>query len=83
MGCGLCTEICPYTAIELVERSAAQRRFYSRLVAQVNETLCKGCGLCVSACRGKAISLHGFNDRQLLAEMGALLAVRASLGQRA
>jgi len=44
-------------------------------MAQVNETLCKGCGLCASACRGKAMSLRGFNDQQLLVEMGALLTV--------
>ena len=44
-------------------------------VAEVNETLCKGCGLCVAACRGKAVSLRGFDDRQLLAEMEALLTV--------
>jgi heterodisulfide reductase subunit A len=78
VGCGLCTEVCPYQAIELVERSSTQRRSDLRLVAQLNETLCKGCGLCVSACRGKAISLHGYNDQQLLAEMGALLAVGAA-----
>ena len=48
--------------------------FQFQTVAEVNETLCKGCGLCVAACRGKAISLRGYNDRQLLAELGALLA---------
>jgi heterodisulfide reductase subunit A len=69
VGCGLCVEVCPFRAIELVERRPFE------IVAEVNETLCKGCGLCVAACRGKAISLRGFNDRQLLAEMGALLAV--------
>jgi heterodisulfide reductase subunit A len=68
VGCGLCTEVCPFEAIELVERRPFQ------VVAEVSETLCKGCGLCVAACRGKAISLRGFNDQQLLAEMGALLA---------
>ena len=67
VGCGLCVEVCPFQAIELVERRPFQMK------AQVNETLCKGCGLCVSACRGKAISLRGFNDQQLLAEMRALL----------
>jgi heterodisulfide reductase subunit A len=67
VGCGLCVEVCPYQAIEMVERRPFQT------VAQVNETLCKGCGLCVSACRGKALSLRGFNDQQLLAEMRALL----------
>jgi heterodisulfide reductase subunit A len=69
VGCGFCVEVCPYQAIELVERRPFQ------VTAQVNETLCKGCGLCVSACRGKAMSLRGFNDQQLLVEMGALLTV--------
>jgi heterodisulfide reductase subunit A len=69
VGCGVCAEVCPFRAIELVERRPFE------FVAQLNETLCKGCGLCVAACRGKAISLAGFDDRQLLAEMGALLTV--------
>jgi len=69
VGCGLCAEVCPFQAIDMVERRLFQ------MVAQVNETLCKGCGVCVSACRGKALSLRGFNDQQLLAEMEALLAV--------
>jgi heterodisulfide reductase subunit A len=77
VGCGLCAEVCPYTAIELVERNAYQKRSEVRLLAQVDETACKGCGLCVSACRGKAISLRGYNDQQLLAEVGALLTVGA------
>jgi heterodisulfide reductase subunit A len=68
VGCGLCAEVCPYQAIELVERRPFQ------IKAQVNETLCKGCGLCAAACRGKALSLRGFNDQQILAEIGALLA---------
>ena len=67
VGCGLCVEVCPFQAIELVERRPFQ------IKAAINETICKGCGLCVAACRGKAISLRGFNDQQLLAEMEALL----------
>jgi heterodisulfide reductase subunit A len=67
VGCGLCAEVCPFHAIEMVERRPFQ------IKAQVNETLCKGCGLCASACRGKAISFRGFNDQQLLAEMEAFL----------
>ena len=69
-GCGLCAEVCPFQAIEMVQ--PPRRPF--QMVAEVNETLCKGCGLCVSACRGKALSMRGFDDLQLLAEMGALLA---------
>ena len=67
VGCGLCVEICPYSAIQLVERRPFE------IKAEVNEVLCKGCGLCVAACRGKALSLRGFSDQQLLAEVGALL----------
>jgi heterodisulfide reductase subunit A len=67
VGCGVCVEVCPFQAIELVERRPFQ------IKAQISETLCKGCGLCVAVCRGKALSLRGFNDQQLLAEMGALL----------
>jgi heterodisulfide reductase subunit A len=77
VGCGLCVEVCPYQAIELVERDTRRRNGEGRMLAQVDETSCKGCGLCVSACRGKAISLYGYNDRQLLAEIDALLAVGA------
>ena len=69
VGCGFCAEVCPFQAIELVERSPFQ------IKAEVNETLCKGCGLCAAACRSKALSLHGYNDQQLLAEMRALLTV--------
>ena len=50
----------------------------SNWIMEVDPAKCKGCGLCVSACRGKAISLHGYDDRQLLAKIGALLAVGAS-----
>ena len=69
VGCGLCVEVCPFRAIELVERRPFQAK------AQINDVLCKGCGLCVAACRGKAISLRGYDDRQLLAEMEGLLKV--------
>jgi heterodisulfide reductase subunit A len=44
-----------------------------RRQAQINPTLCKGCGLCVAACRGGAITLHGFTDQQLLGQLEALL----------
>jgi len=42
-------------------------------VAQINEGLCKGCGLCVSGCPGKAITLRGFSDQALLEQVNALL----------
>jgi heterodisulfide reductase subunit A len=66
VACGLCVEVCPFGAIEMVERRGQK-------LAEVNPALCKGCGLCVAACRGKAITLHGYSDQQLLLQLGALL----------
>ena len=66
VGCGLCVDVCPYGAPELVESRG-------QMIAEVNEALCKGCGLCVAGCRGKAISLRGFNDTQILTQLEALL----------
>ena len=66
VGCGLCVDVCPYSAPSLVENRG-------RLVAEINEALCKGCGLCVAGCRGKAISLRGFTDTQILTQLEALL----------
>ncbi|TEU18560.1 MAG: hypothetical protein E3J21_05725 [Anaerolineales bacterium] len=83
VACGLCVEacpepcpersrrerrrVCPASAIELVEARPHQ------LVAEINAALCKGCGVCVAACRGGAITLHGFTDQQLLAQLSSLL----------
>ena len=55
VGCGLCVEACPFSAIELID-----------MKAKVNEVLCKGCGLCSATCRSGAIQQQGFNDNQLL-----------------
>jgi heterodisulfide reductase subunit A len=40
----------------------------------VNESLCKGCGLCVAGCRFGAANLRGFTQQQLLAELEGVLA---------
>ena len=66
-GCFTCEAICPYQAIERVTLG------YGRQAAEVNEGLCKGCGLCASACLGKVITLRGFSDQALLEELNVLL----------
>ena len=72
VACGLCVEVCPAGAAELVEVRGTRR-------AEINPALCKGCGLCVAGCRGGAICLHGFTDQQLLAQVAALLRSAESL----
>jgi heterodisulfide reductase subunit A len=66
VACGLCVEVCPASAAQIVE-------VRGRRQAEINPALCKGCGLCVAACRGGAITLHGFTDQQLLGQLAALL----------
>jgi heterodisulfide reductase subunit A len=66
VACGVCVEVCPASAAQLVE-------VRGRRQAEINPALCKGCGLCVVACRGGAIALHGFTDQQVLGQLGALL----------
>jgi len=62
-GCGLCVDVCAFSAIELDEEKA---------IAMVNEALCKGCGTCTASCRSGAINLKGFKDEQILAALVAL-----------
>ncbi|NTU59644.1 MAG: CoB--CoM heterodisulfide reductase iron-sulfur subunit A family protein, partial [Deltaproteobacteria bacterium] len=63
MGCGLCEINCPYSAIAV---DAAEG------VAVVNQVLCKGCGVCTASCRMNAADLNGFNNEEILAQIGAM-----------
>jgi len=62
-GCGTCTKLCPYNAIQKDEQG----------VARVNDVLCKGCGVCAASCPERAISMRHFSDAQVLAEATAAL----------
>jgi heterodisulfide reductase subunit A len=62
-GCGACTEVCAYKAIEL---DPVLR------VAVVNEATCKGCGTCTATCRAGAIDLKGFRNDQILEAVNAI-----------
>jgi len=59
--CGVCLEICPYSAPGLIKEGPFDGR------AQINAVLCKGCGLCVASCRSGALSLRGFEENQIMA----------------
>jgi len=65
-GCLVCIPLCPYQAISLNGKGEN--------VAEVNEALCKGCGACVAACPAGAITAKHFTDRQILAQIEAVLA---------
>ena len=60
VGCGMCEEVCPYSAIGLVEREDGEK------VSRVQEALCKGCGACSVACPTGAASIFHYDDREVL-----------------
>jgi heterodisulfide reductase subunit A len=62
IGCGLCEEICSYSAHYLEGGK-------SHTIA----ALCRGCGACAAECPRRAISMQHFTDDQVLAQVKAAL----------
>jgi len=65
-GCGICTQVCPHEAPELVVKNG-------RRVCEVNRALCKGCGSCASLCPSGAMQQLGFKAEQISAMVQAAL----------
>jgi heterodisulfide reductase subunit A len=65
-GCGVCTQVCPYSAPSLISEGDKAG------LAEINPVLCKGCGSCVSSCRSGAAQLRGFEQSQIMAMISAL-----------
>lgn len=63
VGCGLCVEVCPYEAIELVQKRVLGQE---KTVARVHAELCMSCGVCAASCRSASIDLLDYSDLALL-----------------
>jgi heterodisulfide reductase subunit A len=63
--CGVCAKVCPFNAI-IFEKGA-------KTPARVIEASCKGCGTCSAECRFDAITMQHFTDRQMYAQIEAIL----------
>ena len=73
-GCSQCTNVCPYGAITYIEKEFVMpdRSKKIRRVASVNPAVCQGCGACTVTCPSGAMDLHGFSNRQIMAEVDAI-----------
>ncbi|MES9882180.1 MAG: CoB--CoM heterodisulfide reductase iron-sulfur subunit A family protein [Sedimenticola sp.] len=70
MNCWDCVTVCPYLAISREEKRDRNGNL-QKMVASVNPGLCQGCGLCNTVCRSKSISLQGYTDEQVYAQITA------------
>jgi len=74
VGCFLCQSVCPYLAIEKEEIKARDGSIV-KTIAKINPGLCQGCGTCVALCRSKSIDIEGYTNKQVFAEVMALMGV--------
>jgi len=63
--CGVCARVCPFNAIIFDKKT--------KLPARVIEASCKGCGTCGAECKFDAITMQHFTDRQMYAQIEAIL----------
>jgi heterodisulfide reductase subunit C len=76
VACGLCESVCPYGAIQLVEKKVPFRGMIT--VASVDSGKCMSCGMCTAACRSTSIRLaQEFNDNLVLENMWTWLVSEA------
>lgn len=64
VGCQGCMGMCPFDAISF----NAEKR-----ICEINPILCKGCGNCASTCPSQSVQLKGYKQRQLSAQIRAVM----------
>jgi len=64
IGCGLCEALCPFNAIRLVKEGKRKK-------AETITASCKGCGICATRCPTLCISMGGFTDEAIMAQIHA------------
>ncbi len=69
--CWDCYVSCPYQAIEKFAIKDRQGNVV-KMIAEVKEGVCMGCGVCVAACRSNCIDLKGYTDEQVYAAINVI-----------
>jgi heterodisulfide reductase subunit A len=64
IGCGICESLCPYSAIRIIRVGKGKK-------AETISASCKGCGVCASHCPTFAISMGGFTNEEIIAQIRA------------
>ncbi len=64
IGCGICEGLCPYASIIII-------RVGKKKKAETIPASCKECGICASHCPKFAISMAGFTNDQIMAQVRA------------
>ena len=62
--CLTCVRSCPFGVPQFSEESR---------VVEINEALCRGCGVCTAVCPRQAIRLSYYEDEQIVCKIEALL----------
>ncbi len=65
--CKICADVCPFNAIEAADKKAKK-------LPVLVEAACSGCGTCAAECPWDAINMRHFEDRQITAQIDAILA---------
>jgi heterodisulfide reductase subunit A len=65
-GCRICESACAFNAVKVEKKGDKE-------LATVTEGLCRGCGICCSACPTDAISMPNYSNKQITAQVGAVL----------
>ncbi len=65
IGCGICTALCPYQAIQMVKGDDKKPK------AETIIASCTACGICASHCPTFAISMGGFTNEQIFSQIKA------------
>ncbi|MBW6469868.1 MAG: FAD-dependent oxidoreductase [Methanosarcinaceae archaeon] len=72
IGCGKCTQVCPYKAPVLKEIVVqTEEIIYTTKKCEINPTVCKGCGSCAAECPTGAINSRNFTSPQIMAVIKA------------